>query len=64
LGQTVPVSVSSFPEELYQVPRSWAERAYSNLVYFQRHPKGGHFAAWEQPQAVVDDLRNGFRPLR
>lgn len=64
LGQSVPVVVSSFPEELYQVPKSWAEKAYSNLVYYQRHPKGGHFAAWEQPQAVVDDLRNGFRSLR
>jgi pimeloyl-ACP methyl ester carboxylesterase len=64
LGQTVPVAVSSFPEELYQVPRSWAERAYPNLVYYQRHPKGGHFAAWEQPQAYVEDLRNGFRSLR
>jgi pimeloyl-ACP methyl ester carboxylesterase len=64
LGQTVPVVVSSFPEELYQVPKSWAEKAYSNLVYYQRHPKGGHFAAWEQPRAVVDDLRNGFRSLR
>jgi pimeloyl-ACP methyl ester carboxylesterase len=64
LGQTVPVAVSSFPEELYQVPKSWAEKAYSNLVYYQRHQKGGHFAAWEQPQAFVDDVRNGFRSLR
>lgn len=64
LGQTVPVVISSFPEELYQVPKSWAEKAYSNLIYYQRHPKGGHFAAWEQPQAFVDDLRSGFRSLR
>jgi pimeloyl-ACP methyl ester carboxylesterase len=64
LGQTVPVVVSSFPTEIYAVPRSWAERAYSNLVYFGDHPKGGHFAAWEQPAAIVEDLRNGFRPLR
>ena len=64
LGQTVPVVVSSLPEEIYGVPRSWAERAYSNLVYFGDHSKGGHFAAWEQPQAIVDDLRNGFRSLR
>jgi len=64
LGQSVPVSVSSFPEELYRVPRSWAERAYPNLVYYERHPKGGHFAAWEQPQAFVEDVRNGFRSLR
>jgi len=64
LGQTIPVSVSSFPEEIYQVPRSWAERAYAKLAYFQRHPKGGHFAAWEQPEALVSDLREGFRSLR
>jgi len=63
LGQTVPVVVSSFPDEIYAVPRSWAERAYSNLAYFGDHPKGGHFAAWEQPQAIVRDLRNGFGPL-
>ena len=64
LGQTVPVVVSSFPDEIYAVPRSWAEQAYSNLAYFGDHSKGGHFAAWEQPQAIVDDLRNGFRSLR
>jgi pimeloyl-ACP methyl ester carboxylesterase len=63
LGQTVPVVVSSFPDEIYAVPRTWAERAYSNLAYFGDHPKGGHFAAWEQPQAIVSDLRNGFGPL-
>jgi pimeloyl-ACP methyl ester carboxylesterase len=64
LGQTVPVVVSSFPDEIYGVPRSWAERAYSNLAYFGDHSKGGHFAAWEQPAAIVEDLRNGFRSLR
>jgi pimeloyl-ACP methyl ester carboxylesterase len=64
LGQTVPVVVSSFPTEIYKVPRSWAERAYPNLAYFGDHPKGGHFAAWEQPQAIVEDLRNGFRDLQ
>ena len=64
LGQTVPVVVSSFPTEIYAVPRTWAEQAYSNLAYFGDHPKGGHFAAWEQPQAIVEDLRNGFGPLR
>ena len=64
LGQTVPVVVSSFPDEIYGVPRSWAERAYSNLAYFGDHPKGGHFAAWEQPAAIVEDLRSGFRSLR
>ena len=64
LGQTVPVAVSAFPEELYQVPKSWAEQAYPNLVYYQRRPKGGHFAAWEQPQAYTEDVRAGFRALR
>jgi pimeloyl-ACP methyl ester carboxylesterase len=64
LGQTVPVVVSSFPDEIYAVPRSWAEQAYSNLAYFGDHSKGGHFAAWEQPQAIVDDLRKGFGSLR
>jgi hypothetical protein len=55
---------SSFPDELYQVPRSWAEQAFPNLIYYQRHPKGGHFAAWEQPDYFTQDLRNGFRSLR
>jgi pimeloyl-ACP methyl ester carboxylesterase len=64
LGQTVPVVVSSFPDEIYAVPPSWAKQAYSNLVYFGDHTKGGHFAAWEQPQAIVDDLRKGFRSLQ
>jgi hypothetical protein len=60
----VPVVISAFPTELYQVPRSWAEQAFPGLIHYQRHPKGGHFAAWEQPEAFVDDLRQGFRSLR
>jgi len=56
--------VSAFPTELYQVPRSWAEKAFPRMIYYKRHPKGGHFAAWEQPQAFTDDLREGFRSLR
>ena len=64
LGVTIPVVVSSFPTELYQVPESWAKAAFPNLIYYKRHPKGGHFAAWEQPQAWTDDVRNGFRSLR
>ena len=63
-GVAVPVVVSAFPTELYQVPRSWAERAFPKMIYYQRHPKGGHFAAWEQPAFFVDDLRTGFRSLR
>ena len=63
-GVTVPVAVSAFPDELYECPRSWAERAYPNLVYYNRHDKGGHFAAWEQPERLAADLRAGFRRLR
>jgi pimeloyl-ACP methyl ester carboxylesterase len=61
---SIPVAVSAFPDELYQTPRSWAERAYPKLVYYKRHDKGGHFAAWEQPQLLSEDVRAGFRPLR
>jgi len=61
---TIPVAVSAFPDELYQAPRSWAEKAYSKLVYYNKHDKGGHFAAWEQPQALTEDMRAGFRSLR
>lgn len=63
-GVKVPVAVSAFPDELYQTPRSWAEQAYPNLVYYNKHTKGGHFAAWEQPELLVHDLREGFRSLR
>ena len=61
---SVPAAVSVFPEEVYQAPRSWTERAYSNLLHFKRHAKGGHFAAWEQPDLLVGDLRAGFKSLR
>ena len=63
-GVKVPVVVSSFPTELYQVPESWAKKAFPQMIYYQRHPKGGHFAAWEQPGYFVDDLRTGLRSLR
>jgi pimeloyl-ACP methyl ester carboxylesterase len=63
-GVSIPVAVSSFPDELYQVPRSWAEQAYPNLIYFNRVDKGGHFAAWEQPQLFSEEVRAGFRSLR
>ncbi|MFZ0266608.1 epoxide hydrolase family protein [Caulobacter sp.] len=63
-GVTIPVAVSAFPEELYQAPKSWAERAYPNLIYYKKHDKGGHFAAWEQPRYLTEDLRAAFRPLR
>jgi pimeloyl-ACP methyl ester carboxylesterase len=63
-GVSIPVAVSAFPDELYQCPRSWAERAYPNLVYYNKLDKGGHFAAWEQPELLVEDLRAGFKSLR
>jgi pimeloyl-ACP methyl ester carboxylesterase len=60
----IPVVVSVFPDEICPIPRKWAEKAYPKLAYYQRHPKGAHFAAWEQPQAIVEDLRAGFKSLR
>jgi len=63
-GVNIPVVVSSFPEEIFPIPRKWAEKAYPKLLYYQKHPEGAHFAAWEQPKALVDDLRDGFRSLR
>jgi len=63
-GVTVPVAVSAFPDELYQAPRSWAERAFPKLVYYNRLDKGGHFAAWEQPKLFSEELRAAFRSLR
>jgi pimeloyl-ACP methyl ester carboxylesterase len=63
-GVTVPVVVSAFPDELYQTPRSWAEKAYPKMVYYKKHNKGGHFAAWEQPELLVEDIREGFKSLR
>jgi pimeloyl-ACP methyl ester carboxylesterase len=64
LGVTVPVAVSAFPDELYQAPRTWAEKAFPELIYYNRLEKGGHFAAWEQPGVFASELRAAFRPLR
>jgi pimeloyl-ACP methyl ester carboxylesterase len=61
---SVPTAVSVFPEEVYQAPRSWTERAYSNLIHFNEVAKGGHFAAWEQPKLFTEELRAAFRSLR
>jgi hypothetical protein len=61
---SVPAAVSVFPEEVYQAPRSWTERAYHSLIHFNDVAKGGHFAAWEQPELFVNELRVGFRSLR
>ena len=60
----IPSAFSAFPDEVIQAPRSWAERAYSNLVYYKKHDKGGHFAAWEQPQLYSEDVRAAFRQVR
>ncbi len=63
-GVTIPVAVSAFPDELYQAPRSWAEKAFPKLIHYNRLPKGGHFAAWEQPEIFVQELRTAFKTLR
>jgi pimeloyl-ACP methyl ester carboxylesterase len=63
-GVAVPTAVSVFPDELYPAPRSWAEKAYPKLIHFNKLPKGGHFAAWEQPQLLSEEVRVGFRSLR
>ena len=62
---TIPFAISVFPDELYQAPRSWAERAYPhNLIHYNRLERGGHFAAWEQPGLFADEMRDSFRSLR
>jgi pimeloyl-ACP methyl ester carboxylesterase len=60
----VPTAVSAFPNELYQAPRSWTEKAYPKLIYYNKLDKGGHFAAWEQPQLLAEELRASFKSLR
>jgi len=63
-GVAIPVVVTVFAHEIYAAPRSWAERAYPKMILYTKHDKGTHFAAWEQPQLLSEDLREGFRPLR
>jgi pimeloyl-ACP methyl ester carboxylesterase len=63
-GVQIPVAVSAFPDELYTAPRSWTEMAYPKLIHYNRMEKGGHFAAWEQPQAFSEEMRASFRSLR
>lgn len=60
----VPVAVTVFPAEIYRAPKSWTQRAYPTLMYFNEVDKGGHFAAWEQPELFAEELRSAFRPLR
>src|SRR5215472_13093067 len=62
-GVAIPVAVSAFPDELYQASRSWTEKAYPKLIHYNRLPKGGHFAAWEQPELFVGEMRAGFESL-
>ncbi|MBA3870833.1 MAG: epoxide hydrolase [Anaerolineae bacterium] len=61
---TIPVAVSAFPDEIYAAPQSWTERAYPNLIYFNKLDKGGHFAAWEQPELFTEEMRASFKSLR
>jgi pimeloyl-ACP methyl ester carboxylesterase len=61
---TVPVAVSVFPDEIFHAPRSWTEQAYPNLIHYNELDRGGHFAAWEQPELYVSELRAGLRSLR
>jgi pimeloyl-ACP methyl ester carboxylesterase len=63
-GVSIPVAVTVFPGEQYQAPRSWAEQAYPNLIYFNEVDRGGHFAAWEQPQLFTEEIRAAFNSLR
>ena len=63
-GVSIPVAVSVFPDEVDAAPRSWAERAYPKLIHYNQLDEGGHFAAWEQPKLLVEELRAGFRSLR
>jgi pimeloyl-ACP methyl ester carboxylesterase len=60
----IPVAVTVFPGEIYRAPRTWTERSYPHLIYFNEVDKGGHFAAWEQPELFAAELRAAFRPLR
>jgi pimeloyl-ACP methyl ester carboxylesterase len=63
-GVTIPVAVSAFPDEIYTAPRSWTEKAFPNLIHYNRLPRGGHFAAWEQPELFSAELRTAFKSLR
>ena len=63
-GVQLPTAVSAYPDEIYTAPKSWTGKAYSKLIYYNRLPKGGHFAAWEQPKEFTEELRAAFRSLR
>ena len=61
---SLPVAFTVFPCEIYQAPRRWAEKVYPNLIYFHQAAKGGHFAAWEEPQLFSEEIRAAFKSLR
>jgi pimeloyl-ACP methyl ester carboxylesterase len=63
-GITIPVAVSAFPDEIYTAPKSWSETAFPKLLHYNKLSKGGHFAAWEQPQIFSEEVRVSFRSLR
>jgi hypothetical protein len=63
-GVPIPAAVSVFPDEIYAAPRSWTEKAYPKLIHYNRLPKGGHFAAWEQLELFMQELRAAFKSLR
>jgi pimeloyl-ACP methyl ester carboxylesterase len=63
-GVPIPAAVSIFPDEIYAAPKTWTEKAYPKLIYYNRLPKGGHFAAWEQPELFSEEIRAAFRSLR
>jgi pimeloyl-ACP methyl ester carboxylesterase len=60
----LPVAYTVFPDELFQAPRHWVKSAYHNLVYYNQVDKGGHFAAWEEPEVFADEMRSAFRSFR
>ena len=61
---TIPTAVSVFPDEIYAAPKSWVEKAYPNLIHYNLLPRGTHFAAWEQPDLFVGEMRASFRAIR
>jgi pimeloyl-ACP methyl ester carboxylesterase len=63
-GVKLPVATSVFPDELYEAPKNWTEKAYPNLIHYNKLPKGGHFAAWEQPEFMTSEIRTAFKSLR
>jgi pimeloyl-ACP methyl ester carboxylesterase len=61
---SLPAAITVFPGEMHQAPRSWAERSYHQLIYDNKVDRGGHFAAWEEPQLFSEEIRAAFRSLR